>query len=255
MLQEQWLALITSMLPNNDVTVVNAHTYLGLKWHSFSGPVLLKCDDDNDYVIKGFNAGRAIINDQIIGRLASYLDAPVPPVTLVNVPQELITMEPELRHIPPGVAHGSLWVPGYTDREYFQYIDVNRESFAKLSVLYGWLFAGDHQFIYRKEPPHHILSVDHGHFFPGGPDWRIESLQTCGSPQLDQSIIISCNPDPSEIDSAMIKLNQITNEIIANTVTIPPDSWGIAIEERAALANFLASRRDLLAQMVLRREN
>jgi hypothetical protein len=52
----------------------------------------------------------------------------------------------------------------------------NRPRFAALAVLYGWIPAGDAQLIYRQTVSHLVYSVDHGHFFPGGPNWTLAGL-------------------------------------------------------------------------------
>ena len=49
---------------------------------------------------------------------------------------------------------------------------------ALLAVMYGWFQAGDNQLLYRKTPPELVFSVDHGHFFPGGPEWTVEGGAT-----------------------------------------------------------------------------
>ena len=98
------------------------------------------------------------------------------------MPQELIDAQPEMRHMPAGISHGSQLVPNCSEREAYRYVDIaeNRERFAKLAVLYGWMSAGDHQFIYRHDPPNLVHSVDHGHFFPGGPNWQVVQLTSVG---------------------------------------------------------------------------
>jgi hypothetical protein len=42
--------------------------------------------------------------------------------------------------------------------------------FASIAIFYGWLGANDRQFIYGKNAPYKVYSVDHGHFFPNGED-------------------------------------------------------------------------------------
>ena len=67
--------------------VIDAETYLNRKWGTSSSPVLLGCADKKDYVIKGKQAGRILVNDHLVGRLGALISAPVGTVCLVNVQQ------------------------------------------------------------------------------------------------------------------------------------------------------------------------
>ena len=90
----------------------------------------------------------------------------------------LTKAEPGLSHFVPGYVHASKREIDCTDRDAFRYYDEpdNRSRFAALSVLYTWTGATDHQFIYKKQMPHLVFSVDHGHFFlhclDGGITWQ-----------------------------------------------------------------------------------
>lgn len=181
----QWEDLITRAAANR-VSPIKAQTYRNKKWGSASAPVVLGCDDGNDYVVKGQQAGRAIVNEQIVGKLGVALKAPVGQVNLIDVPADLIGMQADLKHIPAGVSHGSHLIPDCSDRQWLAHQDVpdNRLRFAALAVLYGWIPAGDHQLIYSQTAPHLVYSVDHGHFFPGGPNWTATGLGGAGSSVL-----------------------------------------------------------------------
>lgn len=187
-----------------------------------------------------------IVNEHVVGRLGHALGAPVGAVALVEVPQELISLQPEMQHMPAGVSHGSRWIPRCTEREGLIHTDVmeNRARFAQLAVLYGWAIAGDHQFIYENEPPHLVHSVDHGHFFPGGPDWTEASLGTAAPPYLDHVIAGGCAFSQEELAEACGRLGAIADSLIADVVAGPPPDWGVADEERLVLAMYLATRRD-----------
>lgn len=170
---------------------VKAHTYIR-KWKTASKPVLLRCDDDKEYVVKGQQAGRMIYNDQVIGKLGKRMEAPVPKVVLVDLPEELINAEPEMSHMTPGVSHGSLFITNSTERENdIMHTDIteNVARFARLAALFGWVHANDRQFIYENSRPHLVYSVDHGHFLPKGPAWTVASLNSASSPELDQKIV------------------------------------------------------------------
>jgi hypothetical protein len=58
--------------------------------------VFLLCDDNLEYVVKGSQAGRMIFNDQVVARLGTAMGAPVGSPKLVDVPVDLIHLQPEM---------------------------------------------------------------------------------------------------------------------------------------------------------------
>lgn len=221
-------------------------------WSSASRPVLVLCDDGEEYVVKGSQAGRMIFNDHVAATLGAAIGAAVGLPRLVDLPAALIGLQPEMAHLTPGLAHGTRWIPGSTERESIQYTGVpeNRSRFAALAVLYGWLGAGDHQFIYEAAAPNRVTSVDHGHFFPGGPDWTAASLATAPPPTLDSVIETACHLTPEEVEGPKLALSAVSDAYIAVAVGRPPSAWNASRSERLALAAYLATRRDLLVQAV-----
>ncbi len=113
-------------------------------------------------------------------------------------------------------------------------------------MLYGWVHASDHQVIYQKASPHLVFSVDRGHFFPGGPDWQIGHLATAPAPQVDDRITAQCALSPTEIRQAASRLTAVTDQVIATAAAMPPDEWSISLDEKVAVASYLAQRRDTL---------
>jgi hypothetical protein len=227
-------------------TSVNATSFI-CGWPSYSRPAAVECDDGLEYVVKGRQVGRAIVNEQVVAHLGLALGAPVGKPRLINMPSDLIKYESNLAHFVPGICHGNLFERNCSDRAWIAYTDKqeNRSRFALLSVLYGWAYAGDHQLIYSNAPPHLVYSVDHGHFFPGGPNWCEIDLQY-SSCNLDPSLKTDCNLTPDEINKAGAALACITENQILEAVAAPPDEWGITIDERLALVRYLIDRRSEL---------
>jgi hypothetical protein len=225
---------------------VTAHTYLR-SWPSASRPVLLRCDDGHDYVVKGAQTGRTVINEHVVGRLGKLVGAPVGQVAIVTVPDALVNAEPQMAHVTPGPAHGSRFLPHCGDRENLLHTDVpeNRDRFARLAILYGWMGATDHQFIYENQPPHRVHSVDHGHFF-NGPGWTEASLAALPSAALDVTISTACGFTDDEVGAAAATIPLADDAAIASVVAGPPDAWGMSKADRVALASTLATRREAL---------
>lgn len=149
-----------------------------------------------------------------------------------------------MAHLPPGRAHASQVVGDATEREALSNTDKpqNHRRFASLAVMYGWMMAQDHQFIYEKATGT-VYSVDHGHFLPGGPDWTPASL----------SSHVGCEPDPQitaavpqinrHLAHAKASLDSLTDEVIAQAIVRPPLDWNLADEDREHLAQYLSARR------------
>jgi hypothetical protein len=231
--------------------VVTAHTFHKI-WGSFSKPVLLGCDDGGLYIVKGRQIGRAVVNEHVVARLAHQMGAPIPPIALIDVPQALIDIEPQINHLPAGVAHGSRLVDGCSDRASFQYMNLkeNRQRFAKLAILYSWVGVwSDHQFIYKNAPPHLVYSVDHGHFFQNGPNWALANLSGSPPAVIDTNFSVCALMVP-ELQEAAAALASITKDDMVAIVDGVPSEWGLAKDEANGLVEYLVRRKDQLLVVV-----
>ena len=231
-------------------------SFIGLPMGTASRPVRAMGMDGKVYIVKGQQAGRQIVNDQIVGCLGVLLGAPVGNPCIVEV-DEILTNdpdEPEFVYFQPGLAHATQFIPDTVDdREMRRYQGqaVNRDRFARLSVLYGWVGAADRQFIYKSQPPNAVSSVDHGHFFPHGPNWTIKDLLAAPQAVLDPEIVNVCQLQSSEIGEALIALVNLSATEILRAVARPPGEWGITIKERVALVDYLVKRRQELLKTAL----
>lgn len=245
--QGEWRSLLNSAAPP---TPVDAETFLQA-WITWSRPIAVRCSDGNVYVVKGLQPtrpemGRALVAEHVVGRLGRTLGAPIPDVALVNVPSQLISIEPSIAHLSPGLAHGSLLVANCSDRLGIvpPATDRNRSAYATLAVLYGWAQASDQQLVSRLDAAGDIFSVDHGLFFPGAPNWDSSTLASAPPPALDgQFMPHVLLPD---LSSVLDRLRTISDKVIAEFVAGPPAAWGVTEDERVALADYLSHRRDTL---------
>jgi hypothetical protein len=231
--------------------VTNAQTFVK-KWGSFSSPVAVICDDGLIYVAKGRQIGKAIFNEFCVAKLGKKLGAPVPNSKLVNFSRELLSISSELSHMPEGVAHGLEYKDGYSDKVGgVQYQDgTNLHAYKTLAVLYGWVLCGDRQFIFNLQPPNEILSVDHGHFFPSGPNWTIENLRSAPSAVFEGDIMVNCKLADGDLIEVCKILKQLDQREIASAIGGCPAEWGITKEEKLAVARYLWDRRMQLLKIV-----
>jgi hypothetical protein len=141
-------------------------------------------------------------------------------------------------------------VANSTEQQGLQHGDIaeNKARFLAIATLYGWIGSSDDQFIYDNTDPRLVHTVDHGHFFPGGPDWTADSLATA-SPDavLHQPVLDYCPPTKEEVAVVEAVLTSITDDEIAAAVSSVPADWVVSAEERSAVTNYLIARRDTLA--------
>jgi hypothetical protein len=223
-----------------------AHTFVR-KWGTSSSPALFICDDGGQYVVKGVQAGRMIVNDNLAARIGRRIGAPVPDVAIVHVPSELVALEPELSYFTPGPSHGSRFISNTHDGT-VQHTATNRARFAILAILFGLVVASDHQFLYENEPPHLVYSADHGHFFPAGPGWTADSLHAADPASPDLFLTNTAGLDISDLQAAATGLSELDDSFLKMVTSQVPDTWGLALAERHALVTFLGSRRDSLLE-------
>jgi hypothetical protein len=215
------------------------------RYETSARPVLVTCSDGRDYVVKGRNAGRVPVNEQVVARLGRAMGAPVPQVALVDVPEILVEEEPLLSHFSSGLAHGSEVVQDVADSYLIDHIREagNRIRFARLAVLWGWVNLRDRQYLYSETRPYLVYSADHGNSFPRGPEWSRRSLLPRLDAAPDVELADCCRFTPAELSDAHDALASMDNARIARAVAAPPDEWGIDITERVALATYLARQR------------
>jgi hypothetical protein len=208
-----------------------------------SKPVLVRCDDGREYVVKGSQAGRMLVNDHLVAKLGALLGAPVPEAEIVALTQDLIAAQAEMSHMTAGLAHGSRFIPNCHDGGQHATPE-NRERFARLAVLFGLAGASDHQYLHQNNPPHLVYSVDHGHFFPGGPEWTAQSLEQTGPAVADDSVVQAYQVTPEELAGAAVALEQITDDAIVEIVGSLPSTWGVDEDDRLAMVAYLIRRRE-----------
>jgi hypothetical protein len=106
----------------------------------------------------------------------------------------------------------------------------------------------DRQFIFNNNPPRLIHSVDHGHFFPGGPNWTDNDLTQASNAELDPILSSICSFTPEEVKQALLALQAVTEKNIIQAVASLPSEWGLTIDERVTMVAYLIRRQqDLLA--------
>ena len=218
-----------------------------------SKPFLVVANDERQYWLKAPNnpQGPMVpVNEQIVGRLGGLAGIAVCQPDLVEIPDDMAGIE-----ICPGyvleacVAHGSHAVDGAIEvRGNLDHRgqDDNARRHAGYLVLHDWLWGGDDQWLRVEAQGNEYFSHDHGHYFPGGPNWTAEGLaaardQAHPSPASLEGI----NAD--ELDRLADQLDALTEEEIAANVEVLPEAWTIGPAERAAVVDFAFHRARAVA--------
>jgi hypothetical protein len=221
------------------------------QWESAARPFLARGINGQEYVVKGQQAGRQIINDQIVARLGVIMGAPVGQPCIVEISEDLISEDLQFSYLTPGTAHATRYIPNCFDdieERHYTAQSENRPRFALLSVLYGWVYANDYQFIYQKARPNLVYSVDHGHFFPNGPEWRENNLLNAPSAGINQRLARACQLKLEEIEPALLALNAVDEQNIVQAVASPPQEWSLTLDERVTLVEYLLRRQQELLE-------
>lgn len=110
-------------------------------------PFLCRCNDNNQYVIKGQpNLNRKeLIAEFIAASLATKLGLPCPPFRIAEVPKELLEFLPDLQgQLSPGLTFATAYIDGVSTISYIQsrsYIDIQEQK--KIFFFDKWINNSD----------------------------------------------------------------------------------------------------------------
>lgn len=207
---------------------------------------MIRAEDDRDYWCKALNnpvSERIPINEQIAGHLGAGIGVAVAAPTLVRLDGlEGWEFHPGKR-IEPGWAHGCAAVEGAIETRSLDHRseDSNRVRHAGFFALMDWLAGGDQQWLYGALEENAYYSHDHGHFFPGGPDWTAEALSATGTAARMLGVP-SDGLDSTEIQRLAAAIEGTQIQALETVMSKIPQEWPVGDEELAALVDFIAAR-------------
>lgn len=223
------------------------------------------CDDGNLYVVKGRQVGAGLVPEVLVTVFGKMLVAPVAEGCLIDVPQSFIDSANEVPLPVTGKLRMATWEAGlaygsrHLGNEYealppMEILGVpeNRERYARLAVLFGWIGGREPEYFYRRSDPRVVVTVDHGHFLGGQRQgWSIADLTNADDPTLDPTITSAVTFTGDELGPVAEVLRGIDDASIAQCVATCPDAWGITHGERITLCRYLATRRDKFSTALL----
>ena len=215
-----------------------------------SGSVRFMCNGNRQFVAKGARNGKGLVAEYVVARLGQLMEAPVGDIALVSIPDAL-RGHPPVANMGAGVAHATRYIENLTDRAVIAYTNLpeNKSRFARLCVLYSFAGAADHQLFYTTTAPSLVYSLDHGHFFPGGPGWSSASLKGAPAAEVD-GWFGGANLAHVDLVEARSRLESVTDTDIKNVLAGPPPDWPFTLEERDTLDTYLKTRRDTLLSIL-----
>ncbi len=211
-----------------------------------SGSFLVGADDGSDYWCKATNnpaSPRVPVNEQIVGRLGQLVGVAVAEPMLVRLDAIVGWEFRPGRLVEPGWAHGSKALVGALETRALEHRgdDDNRVRHAGFYGLMDWMHGGDQQWLYATQERNAYYSHDHGHYFPGGPDWTSASLATAvAAPQ--RLAVDPAKLDHNEVERLAATIEATTLEDLENVMSKIPVSWAVSDQELADLAAFISTR-------------
>lgn len=234
-----------------DVEGVVAVLPLRRSTHGVSGSFMVRADDGEDYWCKVTNnptSPRIPVNEQVAARLGKAIGVSVVEPVLVNLDGIAGWEFQPGRQVEAGWAHGCSAVSGAFETRSLDHRgeDDNRVRHAGFYALMDWLAGSDQQWLYSSTADNAYFSHDHGHFFPGGPDWTPASLAATGTNAHNLGVPAD-GLDRTELGRLADAIEAMTEEAIDLVMSKIPAAWPVSDDDLAALSGFLDSRREVVA--------
>lgn len=237
-----------------------AKRYVGEVNTGNSRPIIVECNDNNNYVIKYTGnqvSNKVLINDLTCCRLAKLLGITVPDAKVIYIPEALIEIEPNFKKygILPGNHFGSFYYDltvAFTGSNVLNQVG-NKEQIPKIIAFDYWVQNDDRSdnlgniLISTSKSNKQIIAIDYGNAF-NGPDWINEDL-------LDYEIMIipidgavySCFfneiKDEGCFDEICTDIESLTMSDIEDCVRNIPVEWGLDESQKNLICIYLYNRR------------
>ena len=225
-----------------------------------SRPLLVLADDGRQYWLKPINnPQRPIIPvvEQIVGRCGALIGAPVRPVEIVVIPEDLAGFEIYPGYVlATGIAHGSLhldaaqlaWGLEHAER------NENRSRYLEIVALYDWCQGDDPQWLYQTgaNADYEYYSHDHGEYLLSRGEWTLDAIMTV----VDEPRILAPPLSASSLSGfteLADRIASITREHLIEVLSAIPSSWPVSDTQLELLGFFLERRRDAVVTRVQER--
>jgi hypothetical protein len=186
---------------------------------------------------------RVPANELVVGRCALLAALPACRVALVRIPDELAGWEFRPgRKLEAGYACGSMEQANVVEVRALANStqDDNATRYVGLEAIHDWCWGEDAQWLESVTGDAISFSHDHGHYFPGGPNWTPQTLEA--QVAVPHQLAFQAGLSAAEARRIGGVLDGLTVADVGGIVSGLPAKWNTSDEELAHLAWFLAER-------------
>jgi hypothetical protein len=200
------------------------------------------------YWIKTLNnlqSPRVPVNEHVVGSIGALIGAPTCRVKLIEITQENVGWEFRPgRLLELGIANGSESFSGAAEVNSLSYPlrDANPRRYVGVFALHDLCWGGDSQWLELTDSDMQLFSHDHGHYFPGGPDWTVDQL-VAGAGTPHEGAWGTAGLNAAEATTMAARIAAITDDELAAIMRSLPAGWPVTDEQLACLAWFVSERR------------
>ncbi len=230
---------------------------------------LMRVDNAGLYVVKFQNNPqhrRVLANELLATRLADIIGLPVPPVEIVEVPEQLVAITPELtleiagRALPcqPGLQFGSRYLGSADDGQVFDYLPEpllpqvsNLDAFAGMLALDKWTCNADGRqvaFVRRHAArKYRAWFIDQGYCFNAG-EWSFPDSPLRGVYLRNQVYAGVTGWDSFE--PWLSRIENLRADLLWDCASLVPPEWYGDWDDMERLVTALLQRRSLVRRLI-----
>jgi hypothetical protein len=230
----------------------------------------MRCDDGHYYVVKFRNNPqhqRVLANELLAAKLAEHIGLPVPAAEVVEVSTWLVMHTAELTVVlgkqevgcEPGLQFGSRYAVSPAEGQVFDYLPPenlvrvrNLDTFAGILALDKWTcnVDGRQAAFWRKlrERKYSAAFIDQGYCFNAG-EWTFPDFPLRGV--FPRNEVYSGVTGWNSFEPWITRIEELEDERVWEAAQqIPPEWYGSAWDELAALVGKLLQRRWLVRELI-----
>ncbi|WP_018131681.1 HipA family kinase [Effusibacillus pohliae] len=227
-----------------------------------SGAHLIAFDDGREYVVKFLKPGfeRTLANEWIAYCLARFLQLPVPPAKLVEIPPSFCRSVPALATVPPTQKQfASLYIDGCVDGTAadVQYV-VNHRSLPGIILLDYWLCNRDRtrkNILLQEQGPgtYYLWMIDQAEIF-GSYGWMLPHLETLPVGILKSAVhqlMARFIEEERQFYEQLDVIQTIPSLLLEEILAFVPNDWGLtSVDKRGIISTLLYRRQKSLPHLV-----
>ena len=187
-----------------------------------------------------------LANELIVGRLGAIIGAPVPPVSLLDVPDALVRRAGLLGLLPgPWVA--SRQVQGdFSDLVQYHSRDDNAHRLPRFLALWLWASGFDEQYLYDGTAHQSAWSIDYGMWLDcSESDWLASDIRPNSLSERPAGYAHA--DDPTELSTTADIVESVTDDLVRSILSEVPIEWNIPPDRLDRVAEHLIDRRPAVA--------